>query len=432
MSEREVIYVLDTSALISDFKAINAFPHQEVVIPSIVLQELDGLKKRQDENGRSARENIRLLEELRCSGKGSLKTGIALENGSKLRVVSLKKRRKTMTNDNIIIAVAAEIQATSPEKRVIVVSQDVNLRVMADVDGLEAIPYNHGELKLEIKDEIYSGVTDMIIAEPQMAFLAENGFLDIDKGLFPNQCVYARLSADGIPMLCVYKRNEKTSRLVSINKKQKMFKIAPKNNEQRLAASLLMDNEISLVTLMGTSGCGKTLLAVAAALELVINRGDYHKIIVTKPNVPVGREIGFFPGTKDEKLDPWMGSVWDALRFIFNDDEDKIQQLINSKALEFEAVSLFRGRSLPNTILIVDEAQNLNKLEAKTIVTRAGENTKIILTSDVKQIDSPYLDILTNGATHVVEMGKTYNGAGHVTLQQGERSGLSAWAAENL
>lgn len=422
------IYVLDTSALLSDFNAIKSFPKHEVIIPSIVLQELDGHKKRQDEVGRTARENIRLLEEIRCSGNGNLKTGVTLENNSVVRVCSLKKRRKaTMTNDNEIINVAIELQAEHPDKKVIVVSQDINLRVMADASGVEPQSYAYAEIKLDEAEGLYSGVCDTKLEDAQMAFLATNGFVDIELDCFPNQCVYAKLEKGKTSILCLYRENK----LVRILDSRKLYKIKPKNEEQKLATELLMDKSIELVTLMGAAGCGKTLLAMAAALEL-IERGDYHKIIVAKPNVPVGKGLGFFPGTKEEKLDQWMGSIWDAIRFIYNDDETKIDNLIRSGKLEFEAVSLFRGRSLPNTVLVIDESQNLEKLEARTILTRAGKNTKIIMTGDISQIDNPYLDIVTNGATHVVESFKSYKEAGHITFKKNERSGLSALAARIL
>jgi len=420
------IVVLDTSVLVSDSHSLFSFPKQGVYIPMTVINELDGLKKRSDDVGRNAREVIKTLELL--SKDGSLSKGIKLENKSVLKIVPEEKTKdKDAKNDDAIINAAVAVKKKTGVEPVLV-TQDLNMRVKARVLGLTATAFDYVEDR-EITEDLYSGVMELLLSPDDIEEFYMNDKITVDEreNLYPNQIVImkanngSKSSAIGI--------HKGKGFIQRINEYKKVCGIKPKNKEQQFALQLLMNEDVQLVTLFGNAGTGKTLIALAAALQQ-LEDGVYDRIIITKPMVPVGRDIGFLPGSKEEKLAPWMGSIDDNLRFLLDDRE--YDKLMAENKIVFEALSLFRGRSLPHSFILVDESQNTNKVEAKTIVTRAGEGSKVVMTADVDQIDNPYVDSMTNGASHVVEKLKIEPLVGHITLIKGERSALATMAAKVL
>ena len=440
-------YVIDTSVLVADFNVLFAYPNTDIIIPSTVIDELDNLKKRADDVGRNAREVIRVLDNLLLTSKeNNIREGIKLDNGSKLTIfaesILNEINPNDIKNDDKIIYTALKIKEV--ENIIpIVVSQDAGLRIKAKIAGLEATKYDCVDKNIKDQEDFYTGLkiinqNDLSEKEINHIFSKRSGVSLPNFNFFPNQFVRIEEEAeeektDGkkeIKKIILWEGIYKNDGfLYPIKNYKKVSDITPLNSEQKYAMHLLMDNKIELVTLKGKAGSGKTLLSIASALQQVED-GLYDRLIITKPTVSVGKELGFFPGSKDEKLAPWLGSIYDNLRVIKSDSE--IDFLIGKGIIEFEAVSLFRGRNLPNAILLIDEAQNLNKIEAKTLVTRAGKDTKIIMTYDSCQIDSLYLDMTTNGATHVTEKMKEQDLAGHMTLITGERSNLASIAAEIL
>jgi PhoH-like ATPase len=424
-------YVLDTSVLLSDFNSLFAFPKEEIVLPMTVLKELDGKKKGCDEVGRNARETIRILEGI--SSNGSLKKGIKLENESLLRVIPDKtvhrSQKESLTKDDKIINAAVWLKETE-KKDVMLVSEDLNMRVIANVADLQSQAF-FGFDAVPKKEETYSGSIEIQVDGGILDEFHKNKYLPselFDEQFFPNQFVTLHCGKQsGIGLY-----NNKTISKLNEIKKVMHGDIKAKNREQEFALQLLLNEKIQFVTLSGPAGSGKTLLALSAALQQV-EGGHYDRLIVTKPMVPMGRfgDIGALPGEKMDKIGPWMGSIFDNLRFIVGDDW-AIDKLIEKGTIEFEALSLFRGRSLPNSIIIVDEAQNINRIEAKTLVTRCGYNTKMIMTNDNSQIDNPYVDSITNGAVYCIERMKDQEISGHITLTKGERSTLASIAAELL
>ena len=379
------VYVLDTSVLLSDFNALFSYPKEEVVLPMTVLKELDGKKKGCDEVGRNAREAIRILESI--SSQGSLKKGVLLDNECLLRVIPdkavNKNLKESLTKDDKIINAAVWLQEV--EKRdVVLISEDINMRVIANVADLPSQAFFALDT-ISKPEEAYSGSIEVDVDCDTLNDFHNRKELagdSLGETLYPNQFVtlkYGKQSGIGI-----YK--DGVIRKINEIKKVMHGDIKTKNREQEFALQLLMDESIQLVTLSGRAGSGKTLLCLAAALQQVEDC-KYSRLLITKPMVPMGKfgEIGFLPGDKNEKITPWLGSIFDNLRFILGDDM-LIEDLMEKGKIEFEALSLFRGRSLPNSIIILDEAQNLNRAEVKTLVTRCGYDTKIIMTADTSQI----------------------------------------------
>ncbi len=447
------IYVLDTSVILSDAKCFEKFGVGEIILPMKVLEEVDGHKKRQDSVGINAREAIRFLDSLR--EKGSLSKGIKLDKTKTLVRVdsSLKDKNServldTTVPDNEIIETALKIKKEHVTKKVVVVSRDINMRVKCDSIGLECEDYVR-EHVVDRVDEVYSGYCDLVVDDSDIDDIHNGSEYVFDQDKFPgtvlqpNQFVRMVSALDNKKSVIVryYSHNKNLVKVKEI-KDPVQNKVRPKNKEQLMALSLLLDHSIPVVTLMGTSGCGKTLLALASALSMVEKEPErYRKIIVMKPIVAVGgKDIGFLPGDKNEKLRPWLAPIYDNLEFLLDSKTQKNKQNIKttldyyfeSGIIEVEAMTYIRGRSIANTIIIIDEAQNLNAHEIKTIMTRIGEGTKIILTGDIEQVDSPYLDNTSNGFVYLVEKMKHVDFTGHVTFRKGERSKVSAAAAELL
>jgi PhoH-like ATPase len=434
-------YILDTSTLITDPYSFKTFDHSDVIIPIAVLNELDNLKKQAGEAGRHARVCIRLLDEI--SKVGDISTGILLEENDvllKIDATYYDPRAEnfqgfgdpTYGDTQILICLYVNWQL-HPENDVTLVSNDINLRIKAKARAIDAVGYETDKLSVT---ELYPG---MQVANNEDAGLAmqAHGFINPnDFGLIlqPNECVLFQ-GADGNGLALGRKVASDKIKLI---RKNCPWGISSKNKEQAFAMDLLMDPRVDLVTLTGKAGTGKSLIVLASALELVINKKMYERFVIYRPIQAVGNDIGFLPGTMEEKLAPWFQAIMDNFEYLLSSkpgsgDWRKDLEMFQKKGrIEMEAITYIRGRSIPNSIILIDECQNLSKEDVKTILTRAGENTKIILTGDIEQIDNSGLDAMSNGLTHAIEKFKGSDVAGHITLTQGERSRLASLAADIL
>ncbi|GBG06136.1 hypothetical protein B1748_09545 [Paenibacillus sp. MY03] len=442
------IFVLDTNVLLHDPQSLFAFHDNEVIIPAIVLEELDSKKRLADELGRNARSVSRLLDQMR--EEGHLHEGITLPGGGLLKVelnhrsfLRVQEMFGEMSNDNRILAVALNYKmeqedVLEEEKRsVVLVSKDVLVRIKADVLGLQAQDYLSD--RNVVDSDLYTGYLTLFVHPSVIDEFYTYRFLSINQlqlkaKLNPNEFVILRdemgtsksallkVSPDGLRLEPLYLSNEP------------VWGITARNAQQRMALELLLNDDIPLVTLSGKAGTGKTLLALAAGLLKVEDEHKYKKLLIARPVVPMGKDIGYLPGEKEEKLRPWMQPIYDNLEYLFDTkkagDIDKI--LMGMGSIQVEALTYIRGRSIPGQFIIIDEAQNLTKHEVKTIVSRVGEGSKIVLMGDPGQIDHPYLDSLSNGLTHIVEKFKYEGISGHMTLEKGERSKLAQHAADLL
>lgn len=441
------IFVLDTSVLLQDPMAIYKFKENEVVIPSVVLEEIDSKKRNMDEIGRNARQVSRLLDALRVKGK--LHGGVPLDHGGVLRVElnhrsyhKLQESFSTITNDNRIIAVALnlieeEIKKDEP-KPVIIVSKDALVRIKADALDIRAEDFLSD--RVITQDKSYSGYTHSLVQPDLINHFYQQGYLEtkdlsFQEDLYPNQFVILK-DQNGSSKSAIGKVNENCTQLkkLVLDNQETIWGIRARNAQQWMAFDLLMNPKISLVTLIGKAGTGKTLLSLAAGLHQVEDDKRYKKMLVARPVVPLGKDIGYLPGEKEEKLRPWLQPIYDNLEYLFNTkskgDLDKI--LAGLGSLQVEALTYIRGRSIPEQFILIDEAQNLTKHEVKTIITRVGEGSKIVLMGDPHQIDHPYLDEYSNGLIYVAEKFKSYPLSGHVRLEKGERSSLAQLAADIL
>ncbi|HPP87678.1 MAG TPA: PhoH family protein [bacterium] len=433
------IFIIDTNVLLHDANCIFKFQDNIVVIPIVVLEELDTFKKRMDEVGRNCRIVSRILDDLR-KNENKLSEGANLANGGILKVMlsdmnalnDLPQELRNPTADNRILALALSLQKAG--NKVILISKDLNMRIKADALEIEAEDYEVDKVNIE---ELYSGVAQIEISTDQYEILANNRKLkyEIDN-LFSNQCLI--INSENLQQLYgIYDKKEKLIRLLKYDS-SKVWGIRPKNVEQLFAFDLLLNDEIKLVTLVGFAGTGKTLLALATGLAKVLDENKYSKLLVSRPIIPLGKDLGYLPGDVYEKLMPRMQPISDNLEFLFKESNSslsasgELENLIENNVIELEAVTYIRGRSIPNQFIIVDEAQNLTPHEIKTIITRVGANTKIVFTGDPYQIDHPYLDSDSNGLTYLVERFKNQPLAAHITFRKGERSELAQIAAELL
>jgi PhoH-like ATPase len=435
------VYVLDTNVLLHDPQALFRFEENDLVIPMTVIEEIDRFKKELSEIGRNARHFSRLVDSLR--EKAKLVDGVTLESGGTLRVAlyadeALKRlppELRSDQGDNRILAVALELmeKCNCP---VIFVTKDTNLRIKADVIGLPAEDYESDKVSLE---ELYSGTTEVLVDSSAIDRFYAQGYLDLEQELLPNQCL-TLVDEQNPSHTALARYNRALRRAVALLRapKEGIWGIQPRNREQQFAFDLLLNEEIQLVTLVGKAGTGKTLLAIAAGLLKSTDEGHYNRLLVSRPVFPLGRDLGFLPGDIKEKLSPWMQPIFDNVELLLGAVEERgkrkrgYKELVDLGILEIEALTYIRGRSIPKQYMIVDEAQNLTPHEIKTIITRAGEGTKIVLTGDPYQIDNPYVDSASNGLTYLVEKFKAEEIAGHVTLSKGERSNLAELAANLL
>ena len=439
------IYVLDTNVLLQDPMSIYSFSDNEVVIPAVVLEELDSKKRNLDEVGKNAHYVSRLIDQL-CT-KGNLHERVPLPNGGRLKIELNHRSIQNVqdyflekSNDNRILAVAKNLSLEEETKKdgkaVILVSKDILMRVKADVLGLIAEDFLSD--RVVTVNQQYAGFKEVYMEREAFNQFYSKGELllkdaPILEPVFPNQFLIMKnheqpsLSAIGI----VRGRD----RVIKLRyNHEQIWGVKPRNAQQQMAFELLLRKDIQLVTMTGKAGTGKTLLALAAGLLQTEDLSEYNKLLVSRPIVPMGKDLGFLPGEKEEKLRPWMQPIYDNLEYLFNTKKpgelDSILAGIHS--IEVEALTYIRGRSLPDSYIIMDEAQNLTKHEVKTILTRVGERSKIILLGDPAQIDHPYLDEGNNGLTYVLERFKDEPIAGHVNLVKGERSELAQLAADLL
>lgn len=439
------IYVLDTNVLLQDPHSIFSFAENEVVIPAVVLEEVDSKKRYMDEVGRNARHFSKLIDKLRTKGK--LHEGVPLEGGGKLRVElnhrsfqRLKDSFAEMSNDNRIIAVALNLMLEEQErvegKHVILVSKDALVRVKADALGLPAEDFLSDRV-VEF-DSVYPGYVEIYVDADVMKRFYSQGELAISEltkhPFYPHQFIIMKdaLGSSSSALGKVEPDGKKVKPFVS--DPDQVWGIKPRNVQQRMAFELLLRDDISLITMIGKAGTGKTLLSLAAGLMQTEDMGKFKKLVVARPVVPLGKDLGYLPGEKEEKLRPWMQPIYDNLEFLFNTKKPgEIDQILAGMgSIQVEALTYIRGRSIPDQFIIIDEAQNLTKHEVKTILTRVGERSKIVLMGDPQQIDHPYLDEYNNGLTYVVEKFKDQTVSGHVKLVKGERSGLAQLAADLL
>lgn len=440
------IFVLDTNVLLHDPHAIFAFDEHEVVIPAVVLEEIDTKKRNADELGRNARGVSRLLDGLRETGR--LHDGVPLEGGGRIKVelnhrsfIKVQEMFGEATNDNRILAVALNYhleQIELPDPRpVVLVSKDVLVRIKADVLGLTAQDYLSD--RTVGPSDLYGGYSTIkvhpsIIDEFYTYRSLPVKLLGLHYSFYPHEFVILK-DEMGSGKSALLKLNEDASRLEPLFlSNEPVWGINARNAQQRMALELLLNDDIPLVTITGKAGTGKTLLALAAGLLKVEDEHKYKKLLIARPVVPMGKDIGFLPGEKEEKLRPWMQPIYDNLEFLFDTkksgDIEKI--LMGLGSIQVEALTYIRGRSIPGQFIIVDEAQNLTRHEVKTIVSRVGEGSKIVLMGDPEQIDHPYLDFSSNGLTGLVERFRDQGISGHITLEKGERSKLAQVAADLL
>lgn len=429
------IYVLDTNVLLSDPNAMYTFEENDIIIPSVVLQELDSKKKLMDELGRNARYVSRQLDKLRENGK--LHEGVKIPNGGTLKVVAPPDKSKVYDSfiddsvDTAIVAIANEIKKSNKDVPVIVVSRDVLVRVKADASGVYAEDYLNDKV-ISAKDDKYTGFTEIDVDSEDIDLFYKQKKLILHKEFPENHFIVLKCGKQSA--LTRYSKGF-VYPLYKYDEEKAVYGLFAKNFEQRLALDLLLDENIPLVTLSGKAGTGKTLLALAAALNQSQDMDRYNKVIVARPIVAMGKDLGYLPGELNEKLAPWMQPIYDNLEFLFNckTKEELTKMLAGYEdMIQIEALTYIRGRSIPKQFMIIDEAQNLTKHEVKTILTRVGEGTKIVLVGDPDQIDNPYLDAYSNGLTYVIEKMKHLKEAGHVSLSKGERSGLAQLAADIL
>lgn len=431
-------YILDTSVLIHDPNSFKSFSGNDVIIPINVLDELDKIKNLPNEAGKNARVCIRALDTL-CH-QGDIHKGIKIENNILLKIDTSKTpdRFGTATYvDNKILSCAYSVKQKNSKKKnppaTILVSKDINLRIRARAFDIQAQDYEKDKIPVI---ELYQGYKNLVSDEIGRALIKKD-FLDVRiydelQDLKSNECLY--LEAESGEGLSLGRRSG--DRLLPI-KNKKPWGLELRNKEQAFAVDLLCDPKIPLVSLIGKAGTGKTLCAIASALEMVLEQKKYNRMIIYRPIQPVGNDIGFLPGTMEEKLGPWMQAISDGFEFLFeakNGSKWKttLDRYLDDGSIQMEAITYIRGRSIPNAFILIDEAQNLSKEEVKTILTRAGTGTKIVMTGDIEQIDNSYLDATNNGLSYVVEKFKDIDLAGHITFTKGERSLLASKAAEIL
>ena len=431
--------ILDTNVYLTEVQALFSFGRNNIAIPTIVLDEIDRHKHRQDTAGLNARTMNRTLDSLRS--KGSLLMGVPLGSG-KGKVFAAQYDPRYMPagmdiedSDNKIIAIALRLKI-SEGSDVVIVSRDLNMRVKCDSFGIPAFDYQPQKV-IKSVDKLFDG-TDEICVEDNLIdrfYAGEEILLPEQKNkLFPNQYLVLKSEADRKKTaICRFK--DYSTPLRKVYNYSDVWGLSANNKEQRYAMDLLFDRDIHILSLTGQAGTGKTLIAAACGLEQVLHstrsQGGYDKLIITRPVQPMGRDIGFLPGTLEEKMMPWVAPLRDNLEYLFG-DKTALDMHMEQGVVEIEAMTYIRGRSISNAFMIVDEAQNLTAHELKTIITRVGHGTKLVLTGDIQQIDNSYVDAVSNGLTHAVEKFKEYSISGHVTLYKGERSKLATLAAEIL
>jgi|TARA_R110002020_G_scaffold35194_2_gene106301 PhoH-like ATPase len=437
-------YLLDTSVYLTDANSIFEFGNNDIFIPLKVLEEIDKHKKRQDSAGTNARRIIRTLDGLRKSG--DLQRGVRLGKGKGLvKVMSYSCLAESIfppdldvkIPDHVILATAKAVQQEYPNRKIIVVSRDINMRVICDSIGMIAEDYVT-EKAAESSDQIYNGFIEHLVDDQVIDRFYDGEEIlieedETEQSWYPNQFI-----------MMVSNANEKKTALARfishhvplkkiMHDRLPDWNISARNKEQAFAVDLLMNPDIKIISLIGRAGSGKTLCAIAAGMQQTIGHGEnpYSRLIVSRPVQPLGKDIGFLPGSMHEKMLPWLMPIQDNLQYLLG-DKNALQMYVEKGKIEIEALTYIRGRSIANAYVIIDEAQNLTKHEIKTIITRIGDGTKIVLTGDIEQIDNIYVNETSNGLAHAIESFKQYPIAGHVTFKKGERSELATLASKVL
>ena len=434
-------FILDTNVCLSDPNCFFCFQHNNIVLPYKVLEELDKFKSQSGILGFNARCTIKFLDSLIIKNKKKLNDGISLgKNLGKLYTIESKNDllpqdfSKSLA-DNQIISVALFLKNKFKNKKIFVVSKDINVRIKCNSLNILTKDYETKKI-INNRNDLFSGFCKLEVNDE----IIDQFFMD--KEIFINK-ENSNFYSNQIILLVSNINNKKTAFAKFINfetplkkivdySNKEIWSIKPKNKEQNIAFNLLLDNNIDLVTLIGKSGSGKTLCSLAASLYLVLKEKKYKKIIVSRPIQPLGKDIGYLPGSAEEKILPWLKPIQDNLKYLFYDDNFKLEEVYKKGIIEIEALTYIRGRSISDAFIIIDEAQQLTPHELKTIITRVGNNTKLVLTGDIEQIDNPYINEFTNGLTYVIENFKEHNISGHITLLKGERSKLATLASEIL
>ena len=442
------IFILDTNVLIHDPEAMFSFDDNDVYLPIYVIEEIDKLKEYSDRVGKSARETSRNIEKLRKEEKNSnlsLLEGLKNSTGGTFRIVlgendsvNIPDSLNKNLTDNKIIGQALRIKNENKKRKVILVSKDMNVRIKANVLGMETVDYVKDQIDI---NQLYEGWKEIEISNDLFSLVEKAPIINWNLVLKeePKANELIRFKNSNKEILTIYKKErEKLEKQVFAD--TKVWGVFARNTEQKQAMELLMDERIKLVTLVGKAGTGKTLLAIATALEQVVERKLYKKIFIARPIVPMGNDIGFLPGTEKEKMQPWMLPIYDNIEFLAsnksqtssNEAEKVVAGLESLGLLKVEPLTYIRGRSIPQGFIIIDEAQNLTPHEVKTIITRVGKDTKIVFTGDPDQIDNPYLDANSNGLAYIAEKMKNEILVGHIRLVKGERSEISELASRLL
>ena len=432
-------YILDTNVLLHDPNSILAFKGNNVLIPIEVIEEIDRFKRESSELGQNARTVSRTLDALRA--KGHLNKGVKLENGGILRIIFHENNGQNgspfgnNTVDSRIVGLSLAVHKADSKTPSILVTKDINLRIKADTLGLPAEDYETDRVLLT---ELYTGMIEITVSAEKMSRFRVEGELDLNGHgtYFPNE--YCTLMEETNPKRTALTKVDASGvKVVPIlDCRDGVWGIKPRNREQHFAFDALLDDRIKLVTLMGKAGTGKTLMAMAAGLKRTVLDREFRRLVVARPTVSMGRELGFLPGSLEEKLNPWMQPIHDALELLsdlnMGSDHRRSTDLMRSGTIVVEALSYIRGRSIAHQFMVIDEAQNLTPLEVKTIITRVGQGTKIIFTGDPYQIDNPYVDSSSNGFNYIISKFRDQTIAAHIELQKGERSELAELAANIL
>lgn len=436
--------VIDTSVFLSDATCIFKFGNADIFVAFKVLEEIDKHKKRQDSVGYNARKIIKIMDEFRA--KGCLSKGVRIGKGKGLFKVEegraeLPKGLSMDISDHQIIATALYVKEQYPKRKTVMLSRDINFRVISDSVGILAEDYITSQV-IEDTDKIFTGLSEIVVDDELVEQFYADEEIIFDKQfqnerkirLYSNQFIMLISSSNDKKTALGRYFNESTPiKRVNDHKKELSWGVVPRNKEQSFAYDLLFDDSIPLVSLIGRAGSGKTLMAIAAAMEQTLGLADkkYSKVVISRPVQPMGKDIGFLPGDMKEKMLPWLMPIQDNLQTMIG-DKVMLDSFIEQGKIEIEALTYIRGRSINNAFMIIDEAQNLTAHEVKTIITRVGENTKVVLTGDIEQIDNLYTNETSNGLTYAVERFKEYNLAGHVTFTKGERSRIATLASKIL
>jgi PhoH-like ATPase len=432
-------YILDANILIHDPNSIFQFADNTIIIPVAVISEIDRFKKEMTDRGYNARAIVRLLDSLR-NGQ-SLAQGIKLQSGGELKVYCEPDRLLSGINGNgdaEILRVAQTVQQEDPATPVIIVTKDINLRIRADAAGLRAEDYESDRVLLS---DLYTGDLELAVNAEELAAFKADGAIPIPEGapgeLNPNEYVLLRCT-DGNRQTALGRLDPDGKNVIALREPpHSLWGIRPRNKEQYFAIDALLDDRLQLVTLMGKAGTGKTLLALAAALHQTLVEKRYRGVLVGRPIFPLGRDIGYLPGDIEQKLDPWMKPVVDTIDFLLDlsgpiKGHTDCASMMRTGLIEIQPLTYIRGRSIANRFVVIDESQNLTPLEVKTVITRVGQDAKIVLTGDPYQIDNPYVDANSNGFTYLVNRFRSQSLAAHVQMRKGERSPLAELAANLL